>query len=183
MWFKIIEPGISTGGEIRFETHLVCFIQRHPLLKYVRNMCMLKKALFKHILSLQSGTFVPWRRKTHKRAGYCYTIASTASIACNVFTLQQRPSDSNLAPHLWQFWQFFGKSTCWIKHTSSLQYKPLVRLTLIAQSFGPLHLQGQIIEPRLKSKKSSNVSKLFFSQRAFGSKSSLRRWQHIAKRK
>ena len=34
---------------------------------------------FKHILSLQSGTFVPWRRKTHKRAGYCDTIASTQS--------------------------------------------------------------------------------------------------------
>ena len=33
-----------------------------------------------------------------------------------------------------------------------LQYKQLVRLTLIAQRFGPLHLQGQIIEPRLERK-------------------------------
>ena len=53
---------------------------------------------FKCILCSQSRPFVPWRRVSHKRATYCYTIA------CNVFTLQLWPSKTDLA--LGIFWIF-----------------------------------------------------------------------------
>ena len=87
---------------------------------------------FKRVLCSQSRPFVLWRRGSHKRATYCYTIA------CNVFTLQLWPSKTDLAVGYFGYLLLF--SSCWIHQKHASRY--VISEWWICNN--PKHISGNI---------------------------------------